>query len=223
MGNPTIRYGFIGGILLIAEMLVIMALTSAGVLALTATDVTQISSGEANTLLILGIVTLALSIGTPFVGGLLAARGTGYAGSGAWTGTLAMFLSGLAILVALFFVPLDFSSVQGLPAYIPSDSEILRIHALVALIGGSFVMLARVLFGAILGGIGGLIGRMLYREPRRTLDDDEADYEMYLPLIFPTSPVEESSPYGWQRRSESGLAARGMPFDNWPPQPSTYR
>ena len=134
MGSPTIRYGLIGGILLIAEMLVAVALTSAGVLQVPITPGQQLSSAETTTLLALGVVTLALYLGTPFVGGLLAARGTGFAKSGAWAGTLAMFLSGLAIVVALFFVPLDFSNVQGVAAVYsfhyghPADTRARRPH-----------------------------------------------------------------------------------------------
>src|SRR5579885_3694158 len=166
MGSSTIRYGLIGGILLIAEMLVALALTSAGVLHLTITPGQSLSNDEVNILLALGVVTLALYLGTPFVCGLLAARGTGMAKSGAWAGTLAMFLSGLAIAVALFLTPLDFSNVPNVGAYMPSGGDALRIHALVALIGGGAVVLARMLAGAILGALGGLCGRMLARRSR---------------------------------------------------------
>jgi hypothetical protein len=153
-----------------------------------------------------------LYIGTPFVAGLFAARGTGFAKSGAWAGTLVMFLSGLAILVALFVMPLDFSNVQEVPAYIPSGSDILRIRALTVLIDGGSLVLVRVLFGAILGGIGGPIGRMLYREPRSSFDYGETPYESYLPLTF-SRELPRAAADSWQNRRYFSASPHGQPFE----------
>ena len=227
MGSPTIRYGLIGGILLIAEMLVVAALSSLGVLQVSITAGQQPSNAETATLLALGIVTLALYLGTPFVGGLLAAKGTGFAKSGAWAGTLAMFISGLAIVVALFLTPLDFSNVQGVGAYIPSSADTLRIHALVALIGGGAIVIGRVIFGAILGALGGLIGRMFYREPRSRYDYGESAYEIYLPLTLPGNLTRDAATHErydpWQNRRYFVAPSPGQRFDNWPAQSPTYR
>ena len=217
MGSSTIRYGLIGGILLIAEMLVALALTSAGMLHLTITPGQPLSDAELNILLALGVVTLALYLGTPFVCGLLAARGTGLAKSGAWAGTLAMFLSGLAIVVALFLTPLDFSSVPGAAAYIPSGAAALRIHALIALVGGGAVVLARMLAGALLGALGGLFGRMLARRSRSSYNYADSSYESYLPLTLPGSLASGAPRYErydpWQSRRY--FVAPSQRFDSW--------
>lgn len=202
MGSPTIRYGFLGGIVLIAEMLVIAALTQLGVLSFAVTTGQSLSDAQAQLLLVISLVTLALALAAPLLAGLAAARGTGFAKSGVWAGVLVMFVSGLAILVVLFVTPLDFSNVQGVPAYF-SDSDILRIRALTVLIGGGFLMLARVIFGAIVGGIGGLIGRAFYREPRGGYDYGETPYESYLPLTFSHGPTRGAAD-SWQNRRYFG-------------------
>ena len=83
------------------------------------------------------------------------------------------------------------------------------------------------LFGAILGALGGLIGRMLYREPRGSYNYGESAYEIYLPLTLPgdlthsASSRERYDP--WQNRRYFVAPSQGQRFDNWPAQSPIYR
>ena len=230
-GNPTLRWGLIGAI-----VLTIVGIIARGPILLTGRSLlgsgsSQSQAGAAAFYLAIGCLSLLAYPAMLFACGILAARGSGNARSGASAGALAMAISTLVTRVIDLLLPTGGSSTADLSD--PTTSAVFL--ASYSFCGLPIAIGIAAAFGAGVGALGGLIGRLFYRDPYEEEEELMASmpYPPYpnmpgpypsMPGPYPGAPYAAAPPPEYQYGYQPGGVAQGYPYPTGPlaPPPGTY-
>lgn len=229
-GSPALRWGLMGAI-----GLTIIGILARGPILLTGSDLLGATSDRAQAgavafYLAIGCLSLIAYPAILFAVGILAARGTGVARSGASAGAIAMVFSNLIILLVGIFAPPRESQAADL-SYTGDAIVFITTYAFCSL--PALLSIAAV-FGAGVGSLGGLIGRLFYRDPFEEEDEQMAmsvalaQYLGILPMSGGPSmpPAPGYSPYPpYPPYPPSGGGMQGHPYPSTqfaPPPPGVY-
>jgi hypothetical protein len=228
-GSPALRWGLTGAI-----GLTVIGILAWGPILLTGSNLLgavsdRAQAGAAAFYLAIGCLSLIAYPAILFTVGILAARGTGHARSGASAGAIAMVFSNLIILLVELFAParesanIDLSDTGAGIAFITS-------YAFCSL---PTILTVAAMFGGGVGSLGGLIGRLFYRDPFE--DDDEqmavdAAHAQYLGILpvsgGPPTPPSPGAPYPGAPYPPPPPPGSGYspypPYPEYPPYPPGY-
>lgn len=202
--NPALRWGLTGAI-----GLTVIGILARGPILLTGSDLLGAASeraqaGAAAFYLAIGCLSLIAYPAILVTIGILAARGTGVARSGASAGAIAMVFSNLIILLIGVLAPPKELQAADL-SYTGDAIAFITSYAFCSL--PALLTIAAV-FGSAVGSLGGLIGRLFYRDPFEEEDEQMAMMaQVQYPGILPV-PGAPGAPYP------------GIPYP--PPPPPGY-
>ncbi|MGZ3666833.1 MAG: hypothetical protein ACXVDA_20400, partial [Ktedonobacterales bacterium] len=165
-GSPTLRWGLTGAI-----GLTVIGILAWGPILLTGNDLLgavsgRVQAGATAFYLAIGCLSLIAYPAILFAVGILAARDTGRAQSGATAGATAMVISNLIITLVELFTP----SLQSATVTLSNTADATAFFTSYAFCSLPTILTVAATFGAGVGSLGGLIGRLFYRDP---FEDDE--------------------------------------------------
>lgn len=221
-GSPALQWGLIGAI----------ALTVIGILArgpvlvtgsnLLGATTDQAQAGAAAFYLAIACLTVIAYPAILFTAGILAARDTGMARSGARAGAIAMLISVFFMLLFDLFLPAKETPKVDLPG--AGESTALFTSYICCTLPVLLSIAAT--FGVSVGSLGGFIGRRFYRDPfaePEPMSVAEAQYLGILPISGgPAMPGAPNAPY-------PGAQYPGAPYPPppgyppYPPYPPGYQ